>query len=261
MLYTPPLVARNMLRGSIAGLTYSNNGSDATNDLDIAAGGCMDATGTDWIEIAATTKQSDVAWAADNGGTPSGALDTGAVGNSDYHIFAIKNPTSGATGILYSLSSSSPTMPSGYTLKRLIGWFRRLGGAITAFNVLEITGGGVEFLWTTPTLDKDVSNLGAARITDAIRGPTTFRTHALLSVLCSHAASATAMRVCCPDEADAAPSLTAAPLANFRVNATGHGDAKDLEVRTSATGTVAARADTASTIYRFITRGWRWSRR
>jgi hypothetical protein len=111
----------------IYGLTYSNNVSDATNDLDIAAGGCVDSTGVDVITVAAITKQSDVAWAV---GTGNGGLDTGAVGNSDYYIWAIKRVDTQVTDILYSLSSTAPTMPANYTLKRLIGWFKRSGGTI-----------------------------------------------------------------------------------------------------------------------------------
>src|SRR3990167_3675548 len=52
------------LNKTIYGLTYANNGADATNDLDIATGGAMDAIGAYWMTLAsALTKQSDVAWA------------------------------------------------------------------------------------------------------------------------------------------------------------------------------------------------------
>jgi hypothetical protein len=61
---------------AISGLTYSNNGSDATNDIDIAAGRAMDATGAHIMVLAATlTKRLDAAWSV---GTNQGGLDTGS---------------------------------------------------------------------------------------------------------------------------------------------------------------------------------------
>ena len=118
------------LRGVISGLTYANNVADATNDLDIAVGEAMDATNIYWMTLAsALTKQSDVAWAV---GTNQGGLDTGVVGNSDYYIWLIARSDTGVVDVLFSLSSTAPTMPTGYDFKRLIGWFKRVGGTIVA---------------------------------------------------------------------------------------------------------------------------------
>jgi hypothetical protein len=59
--------------------------------------------------------------------TVSGAngLDTGSEAVSTwYYVWAICNPTTGVVAGLLSVSSTSPTMPSGYTKKRLIGAVR-----------------------------------------------------------------------------------------------------------------------------------------
>jgi hypothetical protein len=59
--------------------------------------------------------------------TASGAngLDTGAEAISTwYYIWLIYNPTTGVTAGLFSISSTAPTLPSGYTKKRLIGAVR-----------------------------------------------------------------------------------------------------------------------------------------
>lgn len=49
-------------------------------------------------------------------------LDAGALGNSlFYYIWAIYNQSTGTLGYLLSLSSTAPTMPSGYTFKCLCG--------------------------------------------------------------------------------------------------------------------------------------------
>jgi len=50
-------------RGSIQGLAYANNGTDATNDIDIAVGAAMDSTNARMMVLeAALTKKSDAVW-------------------------------------------------------------------------------------------------------------------------------------------------------------------------------------------------------
>lgn len=247
-------------RQQIWGLTYANNGSDATNDIDIAAGGCMDATGAYWIAISAITKRLDASWAV---GTNQGGLDTGSIGNSDYYIWAIARSDTGVTDVLFSLSSTAPTMPTNYDFKRLIGWFKRVSATIVPFTTHELAGGGLEFKWTTPTLDFDLSNtLTTSRRTDALKVPLNFSVDAQARFVLSDNTSAFAAVVCCPDEADVAPSLTAAPLANFVIITAADVDAKELRVRTSAAGLIAARANLATVdVYRGSTLGFQWSRR
>ena len=246
------------LNKAIYGLTYANNAGDATNDLDIAAGGCMDATGAYWITVAALTKQSDVAWAV---GTAAGGLDTGAVGNSDYYIWAIVRSDTGVTDILFSLSSTAPTMPANYDFKRLIGWFKRVGGTIVAFTTYETEGGGLEVLWTIPTRDINLANtLTTSRRTDAVKVPLNFSTTAHLNVYVSEGASAE-IWICCPDQADAAPSASAAPLGNAQC-VTNANEMTQLFVRTSAAGLIAARANVATiNSYIVATMGFTWARR
>lgn len=245
----------------IYGWTYANNGADATNDLDIAAGGGMDATGAYWITGAALTKQSDVAWAV---GTAAGGLDTGAVGNSDYYIWAIARSDTGVVDYLFSLSSTAPTMPASYDFKRLIGWFKRVGGTIVAFSTYETEGGGIELGWTAPTLDVNLAaTLTTSRRTDAVKVPLNFSTIAHINVLTDDAGAQIATWICCPDQADAAPSVSIAPLVNIpQATAAMRYGATALRIRTSATGTIAARSDTATVDqYRVVTLGFTWARR
>jgi hypothetical protein len=245
--------------GAIYGLTYSNNAADATNDIDIAAGGCADATKARWLTFSALTKRLDAAWAV---GTNQGGLDTGAVGNSDYYIWGIERSDTGVTDVLFSLSSTAPTMPASYDYKRLIGWFKRSGGAISLFSTLEMAGGGIELRWTQPTLDVDLANtLTTSQRTDAVKVPLNFATWALVRVLLLDAATGFFANVTSPDEFDAAPSGTVAPLANFSVVAAVQSVA-DMRIRTSATGTIAARATLATVdAYRVATLGFQWARR
>ncbi len=132
--------------GFIWGLTLTNNVSDATNDIDIAAGSCRGGSDTDNLVLAASlTKRLDASWAV---GTNQGGLDTGAIANTTYHVWLIKRPDTGVVDALFSASATSPTMPSNYTLKRRIGSIIRVSSAILAFSQY-----GDYFQLTTPVRD------------------------------------------------------------------------------------------------------------
>ena len=246
--------------GYIQGLTYANNGTDSTNDLDIAAGQCRDATNAHDISVSALTKQSDATFVV---GTNQGMLDTGVVGNSDYYLWAIKRSDTGVTDILSSLSSTSPSMPAAYDFKRLIGWFRRAGGSISLVKTYETEGGGLELLWDFPTLDIDLSNtLGTARRTDAIKVPLNFSVMASINVRIANAEGTAIYYLCCPDVADLAPSTTVRPLSTYYAQTAAAAMIHHPAIRTSATGTIAIRAGIASVDeYKVVTLGFTWSRR
>jgi hypothetical protein len=140
----------------IHGLTYSKS---AANTIDVAAGGCMSEDGTDWLSFAGLTGVAiDTAF-----GTGAGALDTGSIANADYWIHLIGNPEAGTVKPLVSLSRTAPTMPVGYTKRRVFGWLKRSGGSIVDFQTLELGGGGLHFDWVSPPTDINVGALGAAR--------------------------------------------------------------------------------------------------
>jgi len=244
----------------ITGLTYANSAVDATNDLDIAAGGAMDATGAYWMTLTAITKQSDVAWAV---GTNQGGLDTGAVGNSDYFIWLIARSDTGVVDVLYSLSSTSPTMPASYDFKRLIGWFKRVGGTIVAFTTYETEGGGIEHMWTVPTLDINLANtLTTTRRTDALKVPLAFSVEAHVNIGVADVSGAVQNWFYCPDQTDAAPSGSVAPGANIEVTSAGVTASRQMRIRTSAAGLIAARSTQATVdLYIASTMGFRWARR
>lgn len=243
----------------IQGLVPSNNAGDATNDLDFTAGQCRDATNAQNIIVAALTKQSDVAWAV---GTNQGMLDSGAVGNNEYYVWAILRSDTGVTDLLSSLSSTAPTMPANYDYKRLVGYFLRAGGTIVALKAYELEGGGLDFEWASPTIDINLAaTLTTTRRTDAVKVPLTFSTVAHLNVAVLDAANAL-YYIACPDTTDVAPALAAAPLSTIRNETAGSTVMFDMFVRTSSTGTIAARADTATIdIYRVVTLGFKWARR
>jgi hypothetical protein len=112
--------------GHLYGLTLSNNGTDATNDIDISAGTARDASDTyNYVLPSTYVKQIDAAWAL---GSAAGGLDTGSVGDSRYAIWGIGRSDTKVCDVLFSTSFSSPTMPSDYDFKVLLGEFTRAGG-------------------------------------------------------------------------------------------------------------------------------------
>jgi len=238
------------------GFTYANNGGDS---IDVAAGGAVDGTGVRWIIGAALTKSITVNWVV---GNAQGGLDTGAVGNNDYYIWAIMRSDTGIVDYLFSLSSTAPTMPASYDFKRLIGWFKRVGAVNVAFHTYETEGGGIEMNWDSPTLDVSLQNtLTTSRRTDALKVPLNFSTMSNLNIMLTDASSQSTVWIYCPDQSDLAPSQTAAPLSICNTNLSSP-TAFNMKVRTSSTGTIAARATLATVDdYRVVTIGFGWARR
>lgn len=247
------------LAGFISGLTWANNAGDATNDIDLAAGSCVDAAGTYMMTRAALTKRSDAAWAV---GTGNGWLDTGAIGNGDYYEWTIARSDTGVVDSLLSLSSTAPTMPASYDKKKLTGWIQRAGGAIVAFKTYETEGGGIDFAWTTPTVDINLANtLTTARRLDALKVPLNLSTIAHVNVQVFDATAQGQAILCCPDQSDVAPSFGTAPLSN-NVWLTTLSSSRAMYIRTNAVGQIAARADLATVDnYYASTLGFRWARR
>lgn len=262
-------VAARVSKG-IFGLTYAN-GTDATNDIDFAAGGCADSTNAVWITCAAMAgKQLDAGWAP---GAAAGMRNSGAaIANTDYYLYAVAK----ADGTQDYYAHTSTTVATvitalqaesggaSYVYARIIGWIKRTGGTIVAFHAYELTGGGLDFIWDSPTLDVDLSNtLTTSARTDALKVPLAFSVQAKFHCK-TQDGSAYVAWVSCPDLTDVAPSETAAPLSNMAdVNGVAAGSLhRDLKVRTSSTGTIRARATVATiNIYQVATTGFEWARR
>ncbi len=251
------------LTKAIYGLTY-DVGTDTTNDININVGGAIDATGAYWMTLAtALGKQSDVVWAV--GGTtaaPVGWLDSGAVGNNDYYIWLIARSDTGVVDSLCSLSSTAPTMPAQYDFKRLIGWFKRSGGAIVSFNTYETEGSGLDFVWKSPPLDINLANtLTTTARTDTMSVPTGFSVFGHFNVTLFDASSAASLYMSCPDSTDLAVNPDASPGATLKVADLARTCAQAW-VRTSSTGTIRSRSDLATVdLYVVTTLRFQWSRR
>jgi|GEM_PF-2305595 len=135
-------------RNYLTGCTLANNVADTANDIDVTAGACRDTTDSYNIYVLALTKRLDALWVEGSG---QGGRDTGVIGDGGWFVFAIYNPTTRVSDVLFSQNLPSPILPSGFTAKRRIGWFYRdvtNFGGIKAFRQF-----GDYFQWISPYME------------------------------------------------------------------------------------------------------------
>ncbi len=205
-------------RGHIDGLTLSRS---AAQVVGIAAGAaCADDGETALTLSSAWTKDISSTFAA---GTGNGALDTGAIANSTwYHVFVI-GKTDGTEDVLISTSLASPTMPTGYTLKRRIGSILTDGSA----QIVDFIQVGDRFIWKVLVLDVNETNPGTAEATATLRVPPDVRMWARwVGHLDLGGAGSSGVRIYPTDVTDAAPSDSAVPLAHMGLVDVGANDAE-----------------------------------
>jgi hypothetical protein len=99
-----------------ANLKIVNNGVTPTKKLDISFSACVVMSDAGLMyPVPAQNFTNDIETVGVNG------LDTGAgAGDTWYHIFVIADPALELFGSLISLSPTAPTMPAGYTHKKLV---------------------------------------------------------------------------------------------------------------------------------------------
>ena len=137
-------------------------GGTSTTDIDFAVGAFAAEDGH-YMELATSlTKELDGAWVA---GDAAGFLDTGVVAiSSTYYIFIIHDPTTGTTDAIASLSRTSPTLPSGYTKKRLVGFILTdVSNLIDDWSVIWTSFGP----YTAPTMWL-MANLASSNVVDDV---------------------------------------------------------------------------------------------
>lgn len=149
-------------RNYIDGLALSTAGASAT--FGVAAGSAADSTNVDALTVASAITKTTSAWAVGSG---NGALDTGVVANNTwYHVFLIKRTDTDVVDAVVSLSPSTPTMPSGYTLKRRIGSMLTDGSG----NWRKFVQIGDRFLWSIAFGELSAASIGTAPSTRTLGG-------------------------------------------------------------------------------------------
>lgn len=159
-------------RGYIDGCTIAN-GTDATNDIDVAAGVCRDSTNAVDITVTAMAgKQLDANWAAG----ASAGMRNSAVGiaNGTYHIYAIAKAD--GTQDIYAHTSTTvatvitalqaETGGSAYLYARRIASILRESAAIVGFNQV-----GDSFRRIASVADITADNAGTSAVTRLLSVP------------------------------------------------------------------------------------------
>lgn len=245
------------------GLTLSNNASDATNDIDIAAGGMLDDTGQCVMVLSSgITKRLDASWAV---GTGNGGLDTGSIADTTYWVWLIKRHDTGVTDVLFSTSATSPTMPTNYDYKACLGPIIRSSSAILTFTQLYD-----EFLLGTVGASFSATASSASAVTRTLAGiPTGAQVNAMLVIGLTDVSPTigTFLVATALDQADVSASSSTASTAIDGVGASAGGvtaclSYAPINIRTNTSGQIRTRmsANDADLYTSCRTRGWVYPR-
>lgn len=229
------------------GMTLSFGG---VTQLDIDEGEARDATNAEDIRL--TTAAFNKTLSAFVAGSGNGSLDTGSIATSTwYNVFIIKNITSAAVDVLIS-ASMSPTMPSGYTVRRWIGAILTDGSS----QITEFTQEGGEFLWdVVPTLDIDIATFGTVATLFAVTVPDNIIIHAIVNIRVEKALG-TQYYFYSPGISDQAASPSASPLGQFQTGANVNNALGQLTIRTNTNQEIKGVTDRASCDLKIATVGW-----
>lgn len=242
-----------VLRGYLSGFTLSNNGTDAANDIDIAAGTACDSTGVAMLNGAAMTKQLDATWAAGSaaGGRFSGVSESTSTW---YHVFAIRKDSDGSVDYGFDTSLTAANKPAGYTYYRRIGSiYNDSGSSIRSFRQT-----GDYFEWVAPTLDVDTATLSTTSTSYSLASVPpglSFRVNANIGV--AHATASNGLvYLRNPSNTDSTPTATAAPMAVIRNPLVNVVHVAFAQFTTDTSQQVAARSTNASTTFRIAPLGY-----
>lgn len=232
----------------LSGLSLGNNATTPNTTIDVAPGAARSSANNADIRLAgviAGILQSSGAWAAGNN---QNKLDTGAKANNTwYHAHAINATATGVGDILFSLSATAPTMPSGYVGSRRIGSFKTDGSG----NIIGFISLGSVVLWKAPPLDVNVS--GIVNSTYTISVPTGVRTLARMGINVSAAEAFFSYRS--TDGSAIAPSYSAYVGGSGVSTTSADNSAMECSVLTNTSGGVVLQTELTATL-RAVTYGW-----
>ena len=194
--------AGTIVRGALAGLILSNDGTTPHSVLDIAAGQCADSAAAAYITLGAFTKSTAGTWAAGTGNNGMGAGLTIAA-STWYHVFAIIN--AGTADVYFDTSVTAANAPASTTAYRRIGSFLTDSSAyILAFVQVDDT-----FYWSAnpQPLDVSTTTLGATAVLYTMSAPLGIKTRPILRATTT---SSNAIIISSPDQPDVSPSATTA---------------------------------------------------
>lgn len=141
----------------IDGLTMGNNNTTPNTQIDVSAGICRDSTNVFDLNLgnyngAIPNQSANVTTTIDATLNGLNGLDTGSLGASKlYYIYVISNPLGAEpVGLILSLSSTGPLLPTPYFVYRIIGAVATDGSS--HFALFDMSGNHNErlFIYDTP---------------------------------------------------------------------------------------------------------------
>ncbi len=242
------------------GATLSNNAGDATNDIDIAAGGVGDSTGAVWMVLAAMTKRLDAGWAA---GTNQGFRNSAiAITDTTYHVYSVSK-ADGTQDYYAHTSTTVATVITAlqaevggtdYLYARRIGSILRESSAIVAFSQV-----GDQFLRSISILDINATAPGTSAVLRTLSVPVGLKLQAMVNVFTqTGSGESSVVYLSSPDQSDETPSTTSAPLFSIGNTASSTNDIGVFQIRTNTSAQIRSKnlqSDT-DTILRMATLGW-----
>src|SRR5262245_56209710 len=238
------ILTQTILQNYLTGLTLSTAGASTT--FSVAAGMAANSTNIDYMVLAAAISKTTAAWAVGSG---NGALDTGTIApNTWYHTHLIKRPDTGVVDVLVSLSATSPTLPSNFTIPpRRIGSMRtNASSQWIAFSQLDD-----EFLWNVAVLDFNVVTMTNTAVISALTVPSGIKVGALFSAEMNSGVTSR-MYFSSLDVSDQAAGGTLTMLSTFNAAL----QAGVFNVRTDTSGQIRRRSNVTSGTITISTFGW-----
>lgn len=246
--------------GYFSGFTMANDGGAPNTTISVSAGaarGSLDNVDIRFNVALRGILQAAGAWAA---GDNQNKLDTGAKANSTtYHVFVIRKTDDGTGDLLFSLSSTAPTVPTGYSGFRRIGRIATDGsGNIRAFK----DRGNGRFDWVTPNIEATVTGIAPTTTLLTLSAFGGAPVEAILNVL--QRGDGNCIKITASDVTDAATSTALAGYTGGLPGDAGGGSADEasggfVNVMTDTSGQIRVRnyAAAGNIGYRVLAMGWR----
>lgn len=254
-------------RGYIDGLVLSN-GTDTTNDINIAPGKCRDST--DAVDIVISTamgKQLDANWAAGGTtGSPLGGRNSAAgIANGTYHVWAARTTASAVGDIYIHASATAATVlaalqaesgGSAYAFLRHIGSIVRISGALVQFTQEDDI-----FRVKTPIQDVDTTTIGTGDTTLTLSSiPTGLRMLVMMNAIMTNA-SGGFLYLRATSDSSSVPHTTTAPESTLGYGSTGINNlAAQVQIWVDTSAQFVASSNIASTALRASALWWQHPR-
>lgn len=247
------------LRGFIDGFETGAPGGGQT--LTIGPGAAVDNTDAYLLSVTSSFTKTMASWEVGSG---NGCLDTGTVAESTaYFFYTIKRTDTGVEDYLCSLSNSSPTLPTNYSVVRgPISWFK----TDSSSNIWKFQQRGDRFILGASAADVNGASIGTGgRTLEALSVPSGFVVEALMRVSATGNVNSTGFQllVTSPDETDQAASGSFSDIAvpvNTNSSTSSVAVTLDVQRRTNTSAEVGFRSGGAGATVYESTYGFVWTR-